>query len=541
MAELPMKVDWRAPSPQKCIRTVVERTFMHVLQKYATDESREELLADTFFHTQKRLDADPKHTSDAERALWTGLRKRYLRKDNPVSILRDIIRFYVEEIQGHFNPMVFAFSTSILPAGMNLAFHAWPPKRLFSNLVAPGGGIEDTIKITGDVDRVLKLAKTATPIALPTHLSNFDSPVIGWALHHMGFAPFCYGAGLNLFTNPMISFFMNSLGAYKVDRRKKEELYKETLKEYSTFLLELGCPSLFFPGGTRSRSGAIESRLKLGLLGTGLRAYIINLLKGQPKKYFVVPIAMSYHTVLESETLVDDFLKDTGKNRYIITDDEFSKPSAVAQFVANSMGYDSRLYLHVCEPLDLFGNRVDEEGNSVDPNGNWVDTEKYVTEGDGNIREIPQRDAQYTVELGDAVVDAYRRNTPLLSTHVVSFTMFKLLRERHPHLDIYRFLRLEEYETRIEKPVFMQALEGHLNTLRDMASRGLCRLAPMTATSPPEDLLKAGIGHLSAYPVGSRTIYEEDFGLYAKNLSMVYYYSNRVRGHLTGQFEVSPK
>ncbi len=44
------------------------------------------------------------------------------------------------------------------------------------------------------------------------------------------------------------------------------------LKAYSCVILERGYHSLFFPGGTRSRSGAVERRLKLGLAGTGVEA-----------------------------------------------------------------------------------------------------------------------------------------------------------------------------------------------------------------------------------------------------------------------------
>jgi glycerol-3-phosphate O-acyltransferase len=56
------------------------------------------------------------------------------------------------------------------------------------------------------------------------------------------------------------------------------------LKEYSTVLLEHGYHSLFFPGGTRSRSGGVERRLKLGLLGTALAAYQNHLRGGQPQR-----------------------------------------------------------------------------------------------------------------------------------------------------------------------------------------------------------------------------------------------------------------
>ena len=86
-----------------------------------------------------------------------------------------------------------------------------------------------------------------------------------------------YGAGMVLFNMSIFSYFMDSLGAYKVDRRKKHLLYLETLKTYSTESLVRGCHSLFYPGGTRSRSGSINQNLKLGLLSSAFEAQkIIN-------------------------------------------------------------------------------------------------------------------------------------------------------------------------------------------------------------------------------------------------------------------------
>ncbi len=65
---------------------------------------------------------------------------------------------------------------------------------------------------------------------------------------------------------------MNSLGAYKVDRRKKNVPYLETLKFYSMLAVQKGAHSIFFPGGTRSSSGMMEKHLKLGLFSSTIEA-----------------------------------------------------------------------------------------------------------------------------------------------------------------------------------------------------------------------------------------------------------------------------
>ena len=108
--------------------------------------------------------------------------------------------------------------------------------------------VADRVISQGEIETLKSLQKLGTIILVPTHSSNLDSIVVGWSLYKIGLTPFTYGAGLNLFTNPFISYFMNNLGAYKVDRKKKASLYKETLKEYATATLEIGCNNLFFPG-----------------------------------------------------------------------------------------------------------------------------------------------------------------------------------------------------------------------------------------------------------------------------------------------------
>src|SRR6202034_2296888 len=135
----------------------------------------------------------------------------------------------------------------------------------------PGGGgaamatLDDRVLVEGPIETIRSLADLGTIIFVPTHLWNLDSVVFGFALERAHLPPATYGAGKNLFTNPVLSFFMQNLGAYRVDRRLRHGLYKDVLKTYSCVVIERGYHSLFFPGGTRSRSGGVERKLQLGL------------------------------------------------------------------------------------------------------------------------------------------------------------------------------------------------------------------------------------------------------------------------------------
>src|SRR5262249_21188876 len=157
-------------------------------------------------------------------------------------------------------------------------------------------------------------------------------------------------------------------------RRLRHSLYKDVLKTYSTVLIERGYHSLFFPGGTRSRSGGVERKLKLGLAGTGIEAFIRTTVRGRTQPVFFVPATINYLLTLEAETLIDDFLQEEGKARYIIEDDESTRFARVAAFSNKLLGLDAACVIRFSRPLDCFGNYVDDEGMSHDARGRIVDT-----------------------------------------------------------------------------------------------------------------------------------------------------------------------
>src|SRR5262249_39639105 len=150
-------------------------------------------------------------------------------------------------------------------------------------------------------------------------------------------------------------------------------LYKDVLKAYSCVLIERGYHSLFFPGGTRSRSGGVERKLKLGLAGTALEAFVRTAMRGRAQKVFFVQATINYLLTLEAETLIDDFLSEEGKHRYIIEDDESTRVGRIAAFAQKLFGYGDACVVRFGQPLDCFGNSVDVDGVSHDARGRAID------------------------------------------------------------------------------------------------------------------------------------------------------------------------
>jgi glycerol-3-phosphate O-acyltransferase len=466
-----------------------------------------------------------------DQALWgqiqSGLLKDAAGADRK-QLLENVVRHYADEIGGHFDQRVYRFATRVVPAGFSWLLNAssvgrYLPWRWTESL-------QSRLSIVGEIPALQKLAKKGTILLVPTHQSNIDSVLLGYVIYLMQLPPFAYGAGLNLFSNPALSFFMSRLGSYTVDRQKTNPIYKTVLKNYSTTILRDGVHSIFFPGGGRSRSGAIESKLKLGLLGTALEAQLEKMREGhESPRVFVVPMVMSYHFVLEASSLIDDYLAEAGKHRFIIMDDESWQPTKILKFFWKIFSTQSGITVRIGRALDIFGNYVDEEGNSIGPNGTAIDPARWLSSR-GQLHHEAQRDQEYTRELGVKLVERFHRENTVLTSHLVAFTFFEALRTRYPELDLYRFLRLSRAQRTMPYAEFFAAARAQHARLVAASDRGELFLSPELAQWDTESWIRDGIKQLGLFHdaavarVGEGAIWTDD-------LPLLYYYRNRLAGY----------
>jgi glycerol-3-phosphate O-acyltransferase len=490
------------------------------------------ILNDAAFHETRRLDGS-KRPKDQERLeAWRSLARRLSRmsEHERVAKLREIVAEYADDIAGNFNPRVFKLSTRLMPSLVTgllspsaLARMVRDPRQLFSV-----EGLRDKVVVQGDIERLQALSRIGTLVFVPTHSSNLDSIVFGFALEVSKLPPATYGAGKNLFTNPLLSFFMHNLGAYKVDRRLRHELYKDCLKTYSTVLIEKGFHSLFFPGGTRSRSGGIEQRLKLGLMGTGLEAYTRTLMAGKERKVFFVPATINYLIALEAETLIADFLSDAGKARYIIEDDESSRLVRMATFTRKALGMDASVVIRFGQPLDPFGLAVDERGESYDRRGRHVETASYVKDLRGNVGLVPSRDAQYTRELGREIAAAYKRETVVMPTHIVASACFDHLRRTSPSADLFTVLRLRDEVT--SRDDLSREVLRIREELADLEKSGGVVLAESVRHASGGDIVAQAMRAFRGYHT-TPVIDPRPDGIALRDTNLLFYYQNRLAEH----------
>jgi glycerol-3-phosphate O-acyltransferase len=340
------------------------------------DQAVEYVLNDLVMHERPRLRVvrppDVEEDRDRVEKIARALGRR-AGEDEFHALLEAQVRAYAEDIAGWFSVPAYHLARQVLRGALSLLLvpqSLRSPIGLFQEL-------ESRVLVEGDATPLRDLAQKGVLILVPTHVSNLDSILVGFALDRYGLPPMCYGGGKNLFTNPVSSWFMTHLGAYKVDRRLRFHLYKEVLKTYSQVLLERGFHSIFFPGGTRSRSGAVEQKLKLGLAGTVLSAYVNTLRRAGPaaKRYFFVPITINLPLTLEAETLVEDHLKEIGKNRYIIDDDEFSRLERIVAFTRKLLTMEQAVEVWVGPPRTLPARPM---GSSYRGSVDWPDAKPLL-------------------------------------------------------------------------------------------------------------------------------------------------------------------
>jgi glycerol-3-phosphate O-acyltransferase len=105
------------------------------------------------------------------------------------------------------------------------------------------------------------------------------------------------------------------------------------------------------------------------------------------------------------------------------------------------LGLDAGCVVRFSQPVDCFGNAVDESGVSHDARGRPIDPASYVLDRSDRPTRDPARESQYTRELGEVICAAYKRDTVIMPTHLAAAVAFDHLRRAVGHADLFALLR----------------------------------------------------------------------------------------------------
>lgn len=521
------------------VKEIVDYTF----EKLVDTKSREELtkmVAKTAYLERIRMKEEPwKVDPPKDKSFWKGIRSKLVKEalDKNTAeaekvihdLLKDILVRYTEEIVGTFNKKVFLFARKFLTFFFTRLLNTAAGRR-YNRIWSQEHRLSDKIITIGEVEKLRELMKIGHVVVAPTHFSNLDSILIGYALDGMaGLPAFSYGAGLNLYNSGYAAYFMNRLGAYRVDRRKKNPIYLETLKSMSKLSIRHGVNNIFFPGGTRSRSGALEDRLKLGLLGTAIEAQESLYRKEANKKVFVVPIVLSYHFVLEAQHLIEQYLRRTGKEEYIVSKDAFYSVRQLIKFTWKLFSKKNTITVAIGQALDVLGNPVNEKGLSFDQYNNQIDTKDYFISR-GEVSKDTQRNHEYTKTLADAIVKRFHIDNFALSSHLVAFAAFEQLKLMYKDLGLYGLLRLPADDVIFDKDLFRRIIQSLQSQLIELEKEGQIKLSPQIKWDT-DKLIKDGILHLGSFHAKDPLKFNKKGELITEDIKVLYYYHNRMTGY----------
>ncbi|MEL6152518.1 MAG: 1-acyl-sn-glycerol-3-phosphate acyltransferase [Bacteroidota bacterium] len=535
---LPDAKDWPVVQLNKhrraFVQSVIDQSVQTLLDQYPSEAARWSLLEKTLDAERARIKRQPWRVDPAdEQDFWQRVAVTVggQRKIAPAIVLQRIVKRYAWEIAGRFRISHYRFVSRV--ATYTLARLLHPVKlvrpRLRSQLQDK---LTATIPIVGAVDQLRQLARQGTIVMVPTHFSHLDSLLVGWVINTLGLPPFIYGAGLNLYNSKFFAYFLDKIGTFKIDRRKKNLPYLTTLKAYSSLAIQQGCHSLFYPGGTRSRSGAIEQKLKLGLLETAIDAQRCNYQTHGPagRKIFVVPIVFNYAFVPEALTLIQEHLAAQGQS---LPKDEASAQSQLYdtfKLAATFLTKGSNITVSIGTPMDLLGNPVDEKGDSHGPQGEYIDFYTQFRQG-ASPAEGQLKDEQYTKQLGEAILKAYHKANCVLTSHLVAFVAFALIQKKNATL---------AWDALIERPADSLLIpyadfERNFGQLRAVllqrASLGEVQVEQSLQAGDLAGAIQYGLDNLGIYHTKRPLVRNSAGDFTTQDLRTLLYYHNRLTGY----------
>jgi glycerol-3-phosphate O-acyltransferase len=523
------------------IEEVAQKSFERIKESRPTTKHVIDELEATIYREQQRMKRNRwRVDAEDEPRFWSSMKEEVVAlvgkspEETQVKadeLLHRIVSRYANEIAGNFKANSYRLTREVVKFWFSRLLNGARVKK-FGAFFRSRYTLRDKIHIVGKVKHLRKLATEGTVIMVPTHFSNLDSILIGWVIHSLGLPAFIYGAGLNLFNIKIFAYFMNSLGAYKVDRRKKNVPYLETLKLYSTLAIQKGAHSLFFPGGTRSRSGAIEKQLKLGLLNSTIEAQrnlYLDAKPGEPvRKIFIVPVSLNYHFVLEAPDLINEYLSAKGQDRYLPEQDKYGSWQLL-QFLFKFFTKGSNISVSIGQGLDIMGNYVDDDGKSLDGQGRVIDTRDYFL-SNGKITIDKQREDEYTRMLSQKIVGEYHRINRVFASHLVAFVAFEMWQKKHPKLDLFGLLRLPEEDQVLEYEEFRAACKRVRKQIYQLKDEGKVYYA--THLKGKADLvIRHGLDNVGIFHLKRPLLLNKEGNIITKDFNTLYYYHNRLVGY----------
>jgi glycerol-3-phosphate O-acyltransferase len=150
----------------------------------------------------------------------------------------------------------------------------------------------------------------------------------------------------------------------------------------------------------------------------------------------------------------------------------------------------------------------------------------------------PARDAQYTRELGEAIVAAFLSNTVAMATHLVAACAFEKLRESMPSGDIFALLRSQD-DVVVSRTELADRVERLRDRVRELEARGGIVLGPRLGRASGREILDEALRAFSGYHT-TPVLEPRGDTLLLVDTRLIFYYQNRLAAHGLAADHVAP-
>ena len=178
--------------------------------------------------------------------------------------------------------------------------------------------------------------------------------------------------------------------------------------------------------------------------------------------------------------------------------------------------------------MDLWGNQLNPAGESIDKYGQVIDLKDYFKAG-GIQTDDSQRNQEYTRLLGQKILERFKVENVVFSSHLVAFAAWHiLLKEKNG--DLYGLLNIPEEDIRIDEAELLKTID-HLHVrMRELERANQIRLAPHLH-SDMNTILEHGLSNLGVYHINVPLMRGKKGEILTEDIRLLLFYANRLDGY----------
>jgi glycerol-3-phosphate O-acyltransferase len=139
------------------------------------------------------------------------------------------------------------------------------------------------------------------------------------------------------------------------------------------------------------------------------------------------------------------------------------------------------------------------------------------------------RDAEYTRELGHRIVDAYKRDTVVMATHIVATCAFERLRRAVGKADLFAVLRPRD-DVAVPRAELAEDVDVLAERLAALEARGEIVVSPAAKGKNGGQLVEAALRAFAGYHT-NEVLAPRGAELVLRDTRLLFYYQNRLAAH----------